>query len=167
MLLAAVANTLMKANPEKLKGMEGNVARLLLCVVVFMTPTCRPHAPGKHPPGDQVDYRATSSLRCCPNWKAGFCHEASSRQGQRCFTHVSGSGRNQEARGEARICNRGVWRAHPLISNPFVRVHSMCQVISSMSIELVVEDVRALCVLLSKHIEEMNRERSQTAMNGT
>jgi hypothetical protein len=48
-----------------------------------------------------------------------------------------------------------------------VRAHSMCQVISSMSVELVVEDVRALCVLLSKRIEEMNRERSQTAMNGT
>jgi hypothetical protein len=32
-LLAAVANTIMKASPEKLKGMEGNIARLLVCVV--------------------------------------------------------------------------------------------------------------------------------------
>jgi hypothetical protein len=32
-LLAAVADTISKANPEKMKGMEGNVARLLLCVL--------------------------------------------------------------------------------------------------------------------------------------
>jgi hypothetical protein len=32
-LLAAVANAIMKASPEKLKGMEGNTARLLMCVV--------------------------------------------------------------------------------------------------------------------------------------
>jgi hypothetical protein len=32
-LLAAVANTISKASPDKLKGMEGNVARLLLCVL--------------------------------------------------------------------------------------------------------------------------------------
>jgi hypothetical protein len=32
-LLAAIANSITKASPEKLKGMEGNVSRLLLCVV--------------------------------------------------------------------------------------------------------------------------------------
>jgi hypothetical protein len=32
-LLAAVANAVSKANQEKLRGMEGNVARLLLCVL--------------------------------------------------------------------------------------------------------------------------------------
>jgi hypothetical protein len=36
-LLAAVANSLMKASLEKLKGMEANVSRLLLCVVVSIT----------------------------------------------------------------------------------------------------------------------------------
>jgi hypothetical protein len=32
-LLAAIANEIMKASPEKLKGMEGNIARLLRCVL--------------------------------------------------------------------------------------------------------------------------------------
>jgi hypothetical protein len=32
-LLAAVANSISKASLDKLKGMEGNVARLLLCVL--------------------------------------------------------------------------------------------------------------------------------------
>jgi hypothetical protein len=36
-LLGAVANAIMKASPEKLKGMEGNTARLLMCVVHSMT----------------------------------------------------------------------------------------------------------------------------------
>jgi hypothetical protein len=37
-LLAAVANTISKSNPEKLKGMEGNVAGLLLCVLDHIIP---------------------------------------------------------------------------------------------------------------------------------
>jgi hypothetical protein len=37
-LLAAIANEIMKANPEKLKGMEGNVARLLMCVAYPFIP---------------------------------------------------------------------------------------------------------------------------------
>jgi hypothetical protein len=32
-LLAAVANIISKSNPDKLRGIEGNVARLLLCVL--------------------------------------------------------------------------------------------------------------------------------------
>jgi hypothetical protein len=34
-------------------------------------------------------------------------------------------------------------------------------VLSSIRVELVVEDVRALSVRLSKHIEEMNREMTK------
>jgi hypothetical protein len=37
-LLAAVANTTSKASPEKLKGMEGNVERLLRCVLDIIAP---------------------------------------------------------------------------------------------------------------------------------
>jgi hypothetical protein len=40
-LLAAVANTISKSNPEKLKGMEGNVAGLLLYVLHHIIPQCR------------------------------------------------------------------------------------------------------------------------------
>jgi hypothetical protein len=32
-LLAAVVNDITKASPEKLRGMEGNVMRLLMCVI--------------------------------------------------------------------------------------------------------------------------------------
>jgi hypothetical protein len=55
--------------------------------------------------------------------------------------------------------------------------HEIHQVTSSIRVELVVKDVRALSVRLSKHIEEMNREMakrleaihdevSRSAMNG-
>jgi hypothetical protein len=40
-LLAAVANTISKASPEKLKGMEGNVERLLRCVLDGIEPFIR------------------------------------------------------------------------------------------------------------------------------
>jgi hypothetical protein len=40
-LLAAVANTISKASPEKLKGMEGNVERLLRCVLYIIAPFLR------------------------------------------------------------------------------------------------------------------------------
>jgi hypothetical protein len=39
-LLAAVADTLTKASPEKLKGLEGNVARLVMCVIKSCIHTC-------------------------------------------------------------------------------------------------------------------------------
>jgi hypothetical protein len=51
-LLAAVANTIMKANSEKLKGMEGNVARLLMCVVIVRHYAHRSNASEQHPSGD-------------------------------------------------------------------------------------------------------------------
>jgi hypothetical protein len=38
-LLATVANTIMKAGLDKLRGMEGNVAELILCVLNVITPT--------------------------------------------------------------------------------------------------------------------------------
>jgi hypothetical protein len=40
-LLAAVANTISMSNPGKLKGMEGNVAGLLLYVQDHIIPQCR------------------------------------------------------------------------------------------------------------------------------
>jgi hypothetical protein len=55
-LLAAVANTIMKANSEKLKGMEGNVARLLLCVVNSWHCAHRSNASEQHSSGDQDGY---------------------------------------------------------------------------------------------------------------
>jgi hypothetical protein len=54
-LLAAIANTPTKASPEKVKSMEGNVARLVMCVIKsFFTRVdlIRP----KYPPGDHVRY---------------------------------------------------------------------------------------------------------------
>jgi hypothetical protein len=46
------------------------------------------------------------------------------------------------------------------------RIHPIPQVTSSVRVELVVEDVRALALSLSKHLEEMKLEISQAAMNG-
>jgi hypothetical protein len=59
-----------------------------------------------------------------------------------------------------------------------VRAYAIDQVTSSIRVELVIEDVRALSVRLSnrieelnletaKRIEEMNQEMLRTAMNGT
>jgi hypothetical protein len=38
-LLAAVANTMLKANPEKLKGIEGNLSRLVMYVIHCVSAT--------------------------------------------------------------------------------------------------------------------------------
>jgi hypothetical protein len=54
-LLAAVANTISKASPEKLKGMEGNMERLLRCVLVI-APIPSPDVTEQHAPGDRVDH---------------------------------------------------------------------------------------------------------------
>jgi hypothetical protein len=51
-LLAAVANTIMKADAEQLKGMEGNVARLLMCVVILRHYAYRSNKSEQHPSGD-------------------------------------------------------------------------------------------------------------------
>jgi hypothetical protein len=61
-LLAAVANTLMKANSEKLKGMEGNVARLLMYVFIPWHHAHRSNASEQHPSGDQHVNRDTSEV---------------------------------------------------------------------------------------------------------
>jgi hypothetical protein len=47
-LLATVANTLMKAGPDKLRGMEANVARLRLCVRDVITLTHPSHHDEQH-----------------------------------------------------------------------------------------------------------------------
>jgi hypothetical protein len=46
------------------------------------------------------------------------------------------------------------------------RVHPIAQVSSSIRVELVVEDVRALALSLSKHLEEMKLDISRAPMNG-
>jgi hypothetical protein len=55
-LLAAVAGAISKNNhdQEKLKGMEGNVARLLLCVLALFVTARTSDAPEQDAPGDQV-----------------------------------------------------------------------------------------------------------------
>jgi hypothetical protein len=53
-LLAAIANEIMKANPEKLKGMEGNVARLVMCVLYSFIPTRQLDAIKQHATGDKI-----------------------------------------------------------------------------------------------------------------
>jgi hypothetical protein len=60
---------------------------------------------------------------------------------------------------------------HP---GPSMRAHDSHQVTSSVRVELVVEDVRALSVRLSKRLEELNHETAkinqeilQIAMNRT
>jgi hypothetical protein len=69
-------------------------------------------------------------------------------------------------------------RARTLESDPLVCAHRVCQLTSSMRVELVVEDVRSLSVRLSKRIEELNQETAKrmeeirnemlrTSMNGT
>jgi hypothetical protein len=55
-LLAAVANTIMKASPEKLNGMEGNVTRLLMCVVYRIIFPRRADANDQHAEGDRVGH---------------------------------------------------------------------------------------------------------------
>jgi hypothetical protein len=52
-LLATVANTIMKADPDKLRGMEGNVAQLLLCVLDVITPTHPSDRNEQHAQGDR------------------------------------------------------------------------------------------------------------------
>jgi hypothetical protein len=59
-LLAAIANEIMKASPEKLKGMEGNVARLLMCVLYPFVGTRQLDAITQHATGDKIDYRGAS-----------------------------------------------------------------------------------------------------------
>jgi hypothetical protein len=51
-LLAAVANTISKASPEKLKGMEGYMERLLRCVLDVIVLIPPPDATEQHAPGD-------------------------------------------------------------------------------------------------------------------
>jgi hypothetical protein len=55
-LLAAVANTISKASPEKLKGMGGNVERLLRCVLDVIAPIRPPDVSEQHAAGDRVDH---------------------------------------------------------------------------------------------------------------
>jgi hypothetical protein len=45
------------------------------------------------------------------------------------------------------------------------RIHFIPQVTSSIRVELVVEDVRALALSLSKHLEEVKLDISRAAMN--
>jgi hypothetical protein len=54
-LLAAIANVIMKAIPEKLKGMEGNVARLLMCIFNPFIPTRHVDANKQHATRDKID----------------------------------------------------------------------------------------------------------------
>jgi hypothetical protein len=61
-LLAAVANEIMKANPEKLKGMEGNVARLLMCVPSSFITRRQLDTVKQHATGDKIVYRGALSL---------------------------------------------------------------------------------------------------------
>jgi hypothetical protein len=52
-LLATVANTIMKAGPDKRRGMEGNVAQLILCVLNVITPTHPSDHEEQHAQGDR------------------------------------------------------------------------------------------------------------------
>jgi hypothetical protein len=176
-LLAALANVIMKATPEKLKGMEGNVARLLMCVIVTIIFARCFDSTGQHVEGDPVDDRC-APRRSDFHKQAPFCEEVHSHQGQGCCAGYGGSRSGREARPAARPRDRGVRRAHLNIPGLDVRAYAIDQLTSSIRVELVMEDVRALSVRLSnrieelnletaKRIEEMNQEMLRTAMNGT
>jgi hypothetical protein len=53
-MLAAIANAIAKANPEKLKSMEASIAQLILCVIYHSTPMISPDAIKQHTPGNQI-----------------------------------------------------------------------------------------------------------------
>jgi hypothetical protein len=55
-LLAAIVNVIMQTSPEKLKGMEANVARLVMCVLYPFIPTRQLDAIKQHATGDEIDY---------------------------------------------------------------------------------------------------------------
>jgi hypothetical protein len=175
-LLTAVANTIMKATPEKLKGMEGNVGRLLMYVVEPITFTRCADPIDQHAEGDQVDHRCTSR-RSDPDKQARLCEEVHSHQGQSRCANLCRPGRNQETQRAARPGDRRIRRAFPNDLDPSNRAHCVDQVTSSIRVELVAEDVRALSMRLSKRTEEMNHEMatrlekiqdevSRSAMNG-
>jgi hypothetical protein len=113
-LLAALANVIMKATPEKLKGMEGNVARLLMCVIVPIIFARCFDPTGQHVERDPVDRRCTPR-RSDSHKQAPLCKEVHSHQGQRhCASH-RGSRSGHEARPATRPRDRGVRRAHLII----------------------------------------------------
>jgi hypothetical protein len=162
-LLAAVANTITKASPEKMKGMEGNVLRLLMCVMNAFDLTRRPDAPVKHASEDPVGYGDTPQILI---WLHRKADEACARQRQERCARVSGSRRTKGTRGRARPRGGRVRRMHSAPSTPSHCAHIICQVTSSIRVEIVLEDVRALAMSLTKRLEEINNNISRDAMNG-
>jgi hypothetical protein len=109
-LLVAVANTIMKATPEKLKGMEGNIGRLLMCVFDRSAFTRCADQTDQHAEGDQVAHRCTPR-RSDPNKQARHREEVHSHQGQGCHARVGGSRTDKETRGAAQPRDRGIRRS--------------------------------------------------------
>jgi hypothetical protein len=115
-LLAAVANAIMKASPEKLKGMEGNTARLLMCVVHSITSRVYVEAVNQNDEGDQVIDRCARS-NSHPDRQAECCNEVRSRQKQGRCASVGGSGTDKKTWPTARPRDRGVRRTHHITWN--------------------------------------------------
>jgi hypothetical protein len=178
-LLAAIANVIMKGSPEKLKGMEGNVARLLMCVLHPFIPT------------RQLDTQSNSTLREIRSTIEARLHSPAAPTGNRAaakrFFRAKAKDAARMSADQEEINKLGVqldraiedFGVRTFINQNLLRVraHEVHQVTSSIRVELVLEDVRALSVRLSKHIEEINREGekrleeiqdeiSRSAMNG-
>jgi hypothetical protein len=165
-LLAAVADTVSKTNLEKLKGIEGNLVRLLLCVLDrIIHPTVAPDVVGQHTPRHQTGHRGTPEHSYIYG-KAQRCEEACAIQGQSCPAHSRGSGSDQKARITARPRGGRIECAHPRIVKPTACAYPGDQVTSLVRMKLVVEDVRALTEFLMRRIGEMNHELSRASMNG-
>jgi hypothetical protein len=76
-LLAAVANVIMKASPEKLKGMEGNVTRLVMWVGNPIILARCVEAADQNDEGDQIHDRCAPS-NSYPHEQAERCDEVRS-----------------------------------------------------------------------------------------
>jgi hypothetical protein len=168
MLLADIANTLMKASPEKLKGMEANITRLLSYVV---DPITLGHNLTHARSTLQEIISATETRLQVP------AAPTKKLAGIKRYIRVKGKDARRVSADQDQIKKLGetldraieVFGVRPLIyllSELPIHTYPIVQLTSSIRSELFLEDVRALSVRLLKRVEEMNESTSRTAMNG-
>jgi hypothetical protein len=160
-LLAAVANTIMKADSEKLKGMEGNVACLLMCVVFLATTRINLTRLGSIL---QEIKTGTDTRLKSPSAATGKLMRIVRAKGKN-IARTSADLEELKKLGEK--LDRAVEEFDvSTYTRVTARIHPVSQVTSSIRVELVVEDVRALALSLSKYLDEMKLDISGAAMNG-
>jgi hypothetical protein len=117
----------------------------------------------KHASEDPVDYGESPQVLI---WLHRKADEACARKRQGRCARVSGYGGAKGTRGRARPRGGRVRRTHPPPFKSSHRIHIIRQVTSSIRVEIVLDDVRALALSLTKRLEEINNNASRDAMNG-